>query len=63
MPPISDRQGGKAADTLLLYPLRHRPYRLLFSGQVISDLGDWLDLLALLTSVAFRWHLGAAAQC
>ena len=30
-----------------LAPLRHRPFRLLFLGQVISNLGDWLNLLAL----------------
>jgi MFS family permease len=46
---------------LLLRPLRHQPFRLLFAGQVVSDLGDWLDLLALLTLIAFTWHLGAAA--
>ncbi len=46
---------------LILRPLRHRPYRLLFAGQVVSDLGDWLDLLALLFLIAFRWRLGPAA--
>ncbi len=46
---------------LLLRPLRHPPFRLLFAGQVVSDLGDWLDLLALLTLIAFRWRLGASA--
>lgn len=46
---------------LLLRPLRHPPFRRLFAGQVVSDLGDWLDLLALLTLIAFNWHLGATA--
>ena len=32
----------------LLAPLRHRPFCLLFLGQLISNLGDWLNLLALL---------------
>ena len=45
----------------LLSPLRHRPFRLLFSGQVISDLGDWLNVLAILVLIVYRWHLGAAA--
>src|SRR5579859_560578 len=46
---------------LILHPLRHRPFRLLFAGQAVSDLGDWLDLLALLFLIAFRWRLGPAA--
>lgn len=45
----------------LLAPLRHPPFRLLFAGQVVSDLGDWLDLLALLTLLAYQWRLGAPA--
>jgi hypothetical protein len=45
----------------LLRPLRQRPFRLLFAGQVVSDLGDWLDLLALLALIAYQWRLGAAA--
>lgn len=45
----------------ILAPLRHRPFRLLFAGQVVSDLGDWLDLLALLALIAYQWKLGAAA--
>jgi MFS family permease len=45
----------------LFAPLRHRAFRLLFAGQVVSDLGDWLDLLALLALLAFQWRLGAPA--
>jgi MFS family permease len=45
----------------LVAPLRHRPFRLLFAGQVVSDLGDWLDLLALLALLAYQWRLGAPA--
>jgi MFS family permease len=41
--------------------LRHREFRLLWSGQVISDLGDWLDFLALIALIVYRWELGAGA--
>jgi MFS family permease len=46
---------------VLLAPLRQRSFRLLFAGQVVSNLGDWLDLLALLALIAYQWRLGAAA--
>jgi MFS family permease len=42
-------------------PLRIRTFRLLFSGQVVSNLGDWLDYLALVVLIAYTWELGAAA--
>ena len=45
----------------LLAPLRHRTFRLLFGGQVVSDLGDWLDFLALITLIIYRWDLGPSA--
>lgn len=45
----------------ILAPLRHRSFRLLFLGGLISDLGDWLNLLALLILVAYRWDLGVGA--
>ena len=45
----------------LLSPLKNRPYRLLFSGQVISNLGDWLDYLAIVVIIVYQWHLGAPA--
>lgn len=45
----------------LLSPLRHRTFRLLFGGQVVSDLGDWLDFLALITLIVYRWDLGPRA--
>lgn len=41
--------------------MRHRPFRLLFGGQLISDLGDWLDFLALIALIVSRWELGASA--
>lgn len=42
-------------------PLHHRPFRLLFAGQVVSDLGDWLDFLALIAIIVYRWDLGPSA--
>jgi MFS family permease len=42
-------------------PLRYQPFRLLFAGQVVSDLGDWLDFLALIAIIVYRWDLGPAA--
>lgn len=45
----------------LLAPLRHRTFRLLFGGQLISDLGDWLDFLALIALIVYRWELGPSA--
>lgn len=45
----------------LLAPLRHRSFRLLFGGQVVSDLGDWLDFLALIALIVYRWNLGPSA--
>lgn len=45
----------------LLAPLHHRAFRLLFGGQVISDLGDWLDFLALIALIVYAWKLGPSA--
>lgn len=45
----------------LLAPLRHRTFRLLFGGQVVSDLGDWLDFLALIALIVYQWDLGPSA--
>lgn len=45
----------------ILAPLRHRPYRTLFGGQVVSNIGDWLDILALIALLLYRWDLGAGA--
>ena len=41
-------------------PLRERDFRLLFSGQVVSNLGDWLDFLALAVLIAYVWEKGPA---
>jgi MFS family permease len=45
----------------ILAPLRHRSFGFLFAGQVVSDLGDWLDFLALVALIVYRWELGASA--
>jgi MFS family permease len=45
----------------LLAPLRHRAFRLLFGGQLVSDLGDWLDFLALIALIVSHWNLGPSA--
>lgn len=42
-------------------PLRHKSFRLLFGGQLVSDFGDWLDFLALITLIVYRWDMGAGA--
>lgn len=53
---------SRLADRLtILAPLRHRPYRTLFAGQVVSNIGDWLDILALIALLLYRWDLGAGA--
>jgi hypothetical protein len=45
----------------LLSALRHPHFRQLFVGQVVSNLGDWLNLLALLSLLLYEWDLGAPA--
>jgi Transmembrane secretion effector len=47
--------GGKGG---LFAPLRHRRYRLLFTGQMLSGFGDWVDYVALLALVAYEMHAG-----
>ena len=42
-------------------PLRLREYRLLFSGQCVSNLGDWLDFIALAVLIAYVWEMGPAS--
>jgi MFS family permease len=42
-------------------PLRQREFRLLFSGQCVSNLGDWLDFIALAVLIAYVWDMGPAA--
>ncbi|WP_313801410.1 MFS transporter [Cytobacillus sp.] len=42
-------------------PLKVRSYRSLFGAQVFSDLGNWLDFVAIQVIVAYSWGLDAAA--
>ncbi|MEW1718235.1 MFS transporter [Streptomyces sp. NPDC093109] len=39
-------------------PLRHRPFRLLFAGNAVSGIGDWMDYLALVVLIAYTWQQG-----
>ncbi|MBA3449891.1 MAG: MFS transporter, partial [Chloroflexia bacterium] len=42
----------------LLVPLRNRNFRYLVAGELVSDLGDWLDFLAIIALIVYRWGLG-----
>ncbi len=35
---------------------RNKPFVNLMAAQAVSNVGDWLDLLALITLVAWKWH-------
>ncbi|QHE51065.1 MFS transporter [Pontibacillus sp. HMF3514] len=35
---------------------RNKPYLYLIASQIVSNLGDWLDMLALMALVAFKWN-------
>jgi MFS family permease len=41
--------------------LRHRRFRLLYGGQAVSSVGDWLDYLALVVLLTYTWGHGAGA--
>lgn len=45
----------------LFKPLKIRSYRSLFGAQVFSDLGNWLDFLALQILVVYHWGLDETA--
>lgn len=57
----SQHDGNGTKKIALIAPLAHRPFRALFAGKVVSNLGDWLDILALLTLILYRWNLGPLA--
>src|SRR5687768_12863470 len=59
--PCLARRPGRRMRFALVQPLRHRHYRLLFAGQVISNVGDWLTILALISLVVYEWDLGPSA--
>lgn len=42
----------------ILAPLRYANFRSLFVGSTVSNLGDWLDQIALLVLVSVVWHRG-----
>ncbi len=42
-------------------PLRVPAFRILFAGQLVSNLGDWLDFLALAVLIAYVWRDGPSA--
>lgn len=44
----------------VLSALESPRYRRIFAGQLVSQLGDWLDFVGLLTLVAYTWKGGAA---
>ena len=51
---MSERRGISSA-------LRIRQFRLLVSGQLVSNLGDWIDYLALAVLIAYVWNKGPGA--
>ncbi|CAM4012746.1 MFS transporter [Mesobacillus thioparans] len=48
-------------DAGIFKPLKNKAYRSLFGAQVFSDLGNWLDFIAIQVIVAYHWGLGEAA--
>lgn len=42
-------------------PLKERSFRMLFAGQIFSDFGNWLDLIALTVLLVYHWQLGPEA--
>ncbi|WP_329124123.1 MFS transporter [Streptomyces sp. NBC_01465] len=45
----------------LVTSLRNPRFRLLFGGQAVSSIGDWLDYLALVVLITYTWEYGAGA--
>ena len=48
-------------DTGIFKPLKNKAFRSLFGAQVFSDLGNWLDFIAIQVIVAYHWGLGEGA--
>ncbi|GAA2086838.1 MFS transporter [Streptomyces albiaxialis] len=46
---------------VLLTSLRHRRFRLLYGGQAVSSVGDWLDYLAVVVLITYTWERGPEA--
>ncbi|MFD2170022.1 MFS transporter [Tumebacillus lipolyticus] len=49
------------ASPSILAPLKLRPFRLLFGGQVFTDLSNWLDFTALTVLLVYVWQHGPEA--
>ena len=48
-------------NTGIFKPLKNKAFRSLFGAQVFSDLGNWLDFIAIQVIVAYHWDLGEGA--
>lgn len=46
----------------LLNPLKQHSFRLVFTGQVFSDFGNWVYFTALTVLIVYDWNLGAGAM-
>jgi MFS family permease len=42
-------------------PLQSKRFSLVFSGQLLSDCGNWLDYIAIYTLLVYSWQLGPEA--
>ncbi|WP_157729501.1 MFS transporter [Tumebacillus algifaecis] len=42
----------------LFVPLKNRSYRMLWTGDLLSSFGNWLDLTALIVLLVYHWQLG-----
>ncbi|MDP5275354.1 MFS transporter [Chengkuizengella axinellae] len=45
----------------IVTPLKNRNFRHLFISQVISDIGTWFDMTAIIVLLAYHWNLGAVS--
>jgi len=45
----------------MLEPLKIRKFRMLFTAQVFSDFGGWLEFTALSALIVYKWELGGGA--
>ncbi|HEU4965694.1 MAG TPA: MFS transporter [Bacilli bacterium] len=59
---MSASPASPSASPSLLAPLKLRSFRLLFSGQVLSDLGNWIEFFAYGQLITFVWQEGPMGQ-
>ncbi|WP_160646842.1 MFS transporter [Chengkuizengella marina] len=45
----------------IITPLKNKNFRNLFISQVISDIGTWFDMTAIIVLLAYHWNLGAVS--